>query len=101
MTGKALAAAAGAVAGYVVHQRKQDPTSSFGTDPKDDLVARAPLTNIAAAILAAVVTRSAFAGFLVGFAVSALGGDQLNQMVARKVEEQRGTSQEPQFSQAA
>ncbi len=100
MTGKALAAAAGAVAGYVVHQRRQDPTSSFGTNPKD-LVARAPLANIAAAALGAVVTRSAFAGFLFGFALSALGGDQLNQMVAQKVQKQRGMADEPQFSQAA
>lgn len=90
MTGKALAAAAGAVGGYVYYKRRQDPQSTFGTDPQD-LVAEMPLANVAAATLAALVTRSAFAGFVVGFALSAVNGDKLNELVARKVREQRGS----------
>ncbi len=90
MTGKALAATAGAVAGYVVYRRQQEGGSTFGTDPRE-LMARVPLANVAAAGLAALVTRSAATGFIVGFALSAVGGDRLNEIVARQVEQRTDT----------
>ncbi len=93
MTGKTLAATVGAVAGYVVYQRQQQGAeATFGTRP-DQLLATTPLANVAAATVAAVLTRSAFAGLLVGFALSALGGNRLNELVAQKIQDQTGRTE--------
>ncbi len=94
MTGKALAAAAGAVAGYVYNQRQQGAAPDFGTNPQD-LVAPAPLANVAAATLAALVTRSGLAGFLLGFALSAFGGNKLNELVASQVQQRKNPEPQP------
>ncbi len=101
MTGKMLAAAAGAAAGYAVYRRQQDPSSAY-LSPDNNLVASTPLANVAAGALAAVVSRSAVAGFLVGFALSAFGGTRLEEMVGQKIAEAKnGATRQATYPEAA